>query len=164
VLPAASGADFQSNPTLATGDFKISKDGGAWANLATLPTVSPASSVQVIVQLSAAEAECTTAVVAAIDTATKQWKDNAWAVHTPLAEGGLCGKITSGTPTTTTFVSSQLAGAQTDHYKDVWIKFLTGACAGAICRVTAFNAGTDTATVTALPTAPAVGDVWEALL
>ena len=164
VLPAASGSDFQANPTLATGDFKISKDGGAFANLATLPTVSPASGRQVVITLSATEAEFTTAIVQAIDTATKEWKDNAWGLHTPLAEGGICGKITSGTPTTTTFISSQLAAVNTDHYKDIWIKFLTGACAGAICRITAFNFSTDTATVTALPTAPSVGDVWEALL
>ena len=34
---------FQTNPTLATGDAKISKDGGALANLATLPAVTPAA-------------------------------------------------------------------------------------------------------------------------
>ena len=31
---------FKVAPTLAAGDFKIEKDGGAAANLATLPTVA----------------------------------------------------------------------------------------------------------------------------
>lgn len=165
VLPAASGSDLQANPTLAAGDFKISKDGGAFANLTTTPSVSPASGVQVLVQLSAAEAEFTHAVIAAIDTATKQWKDNAWALHTPLAEGGLAGKITGGTPSTTSMQSSQLSAANTDHYKEIWIKFTSGACVGAITKITAFNFSTDTATLSpALPTTPSVGDAWEALL
>ena len=44
-----------SNPTLATGDFKGSKDNGALTNLATLPTVAPASGPLVQVVLSATE-------------------------------------------------------------------------------------------------------------
>lgn len=46
---------WKSNPTIAAGDFKISKDGGAFANLATLPSVEPASSVGVRVALSNTE-------------------------------------------------------------------------------------------------------------
>jgi hypothetical protein len=46
---------FKSSPTLASGDFKISKDGGSFANLATLPSVEPAASVGVKVALSATE-------------------------------------------------------------------------------------------------------------
>ena len=48
-------AAFQGNPTLATGDVKVSKDGGAFANVTTLPTVTPASSKSVKVQLSSTE-------------------------------------------------------------------------------------------------------------
>ncbi len=33
---------FRAAPTLAAGDFKVSKDGGAFANLGTLPAVTPA--------------------------------------------------------------------------------------------------------------------------
>jgi hypothetical protein len=42
-------------PPLAAGDFRVSKDHGAMANLATLPTVAPAGSALVRVQLSATE-------------------------------------------------------------------------------------------------------------
>lgn len=160
VLVDASTDDLKANPTLAAGDFKISLDDGAFANLTTLPTVDPASGVQVKIVLSAAEAKFTRAVITAIDTATKEWKDNAWALHTPLAEGALCGEITSGTPSTTSFISSQLTGANADQYKDAYVTFLTGTCAGATKKITAFNAGTDTVTCDALPAAPSVGDVF----
>lgn len=71
------------------------------------------------------------------------------------------GSITSGTPSTTSFVSSHLSAAVTDFYKDAFVVFLTGACAG--CgpkRITAFNHTTDTVTCEALPTAPAVNDIF----
>ena len=161
VLPAAGSTNLQANPTIASGDFKISKDGGAFANLTTLPSVSPASGVQVLVQLSATECEASRIVITAIDqTATKEWVDNAWEFHTPLAEGALTGKITSGTPSTTAFISSQLTGSNADQYKDAYVTFLTGTAAGATKKITAFNAGTDTVTCDALPAAPAVGDVF----
>lgn len=43
------------NPAIAVGDFIISTDGGAFANLATLPIVSPAGSGRVMLNFSAAE-------------------------------------------------------------------------------------------------------------
>jgi hypothetical protein len=46
---------FKSSPTIAAGDFKVSKDGGSFANLATLPSVEPSASVSVKVGLSATE-------------------------------------------------------------------------------------------------------------
>lgn len=46
---------LKSSPTIAAGDFKVSTDGGAFANLGTLPTVTPAAGVGVKVTLSASE-------------------------------------------------------------------------------------------------------------
>ena len=46
---------FKSSATLAAGDFKVSIDGAALNNLATLPSVNPAASKLVLVSLSAAE-------------------------------------------------------------------------------------------------------------
>jgi len=160
VLPVEGGSAFQANPTLASGDFKISKDGGAFSNLSALPTVAPGSGVQISITLTATECEFTRAVVTAIDTATKQWKDNAWEFHTPQAEGVVCGKITSGSPTTTSFISSQLVAANNDQYNDAWVAFLTGTCAGATKKITDFVASSDTITCEALPAAPSVGDVF----
>ena len=46
---------MQSTPTLASGDFKVSIDGGTLNNLTTLPSVSPASSKMVVVSLTSSE-------------------------------------------------------------------------------------------------------------
>lgn len=72
----ASPGSFQSNPTIAAGDFQISKDGGAYANLSTLPDVEPNSSHSVRVQLSSTEMNADVVIIRAIDqTATKEWAD-----------------------------------------------------------------------------------------
>jgi len=71
-----SPGSFKANPTIAAGDFKISKDEGAFANLATLPTVTPAGGVQVIVKISATENTADKWLVTWIDqTAPKEWAD-----------------------------------------------------------------------------------------
>jgi len=67
---------FKANPTIAAGDFKISKDGGALANLATLPTNSPAGSIWLRVELSNTEMNADNVSFQAIDqTAAKEWTD-----------------------------------------------------------------------------------------
>lgn len=153
--------DILSNPTLAAGDFKLSTNvTPTYTNLGTTPTLDPSSDTSVKITISASEAECTSGIVRGIDSATKQWEDVAIAFTTPLFDGATCGKITSGSPTTTSFISSQLTGANTDQYKDAWVAFLTGTCAGAVKKITAFNASTDTVTCDALPAAPSVGDVF----
>lgn len=66
---------LQANPTLAAGDVKISKDGGAFANLGTLPAVTPAGGVAVKVTVSAAEMTADNAFVTFIDAAGAEWCD-----------------------------------------------------------------------------------------
>jgi hypothetical protein len=65
----------QVNPTLAAGDVKVSLDGGALANLATLPAVTPAGSKVVKVDLSAAEMTGDNIVVVFSDAAGSEWCD-----------------------------------------------------------------------------------------
>lgn len=55
LVSQANAKIMQSNPTIASGDWKVSKDGGALANLSTLPAVTPASSKLVKVTVSATE-------------------------------------------------------------------------------------------------------------
>lgn len=58
-LVDASNRDaFKSSPTLAAGDVQVSKDGGAFANLATLPSAAPAASENIKVALDATEMQC----------------------------------------------------------------------------------------------------------
>ena len=66
---------MKSNPTIAAGDFKVSKDGGALANLTTLPSVTPASSVMVKIDLSATEMTADNVTVVCIDAAGAEWCD-----------------------------------------------------------------------------------------
>lgn len=74
---------FKAAPTIAAGDFKVSKDGGALANLETLPTNEPAGSIWVKVTLSATEMNADNVAVQGIDqTASKEWADLAFCVQT----------------------------------------------------------------------------------
>jgi hypothetical protein len=66
---------FRVSPTIAVGDFRIQKDGGAFANLTTLPTIDPNDSVSLRVQLSAAEMNADNVYVTARDVAGAEWCD-----------------------------------------------------------------------------------------
>lgn len=67
---------FKAAPTIAAGDFKVSKDGGAFANLTTLPTVTPAAGTMVKITLSATEMNADVVTMVAIDqTNPKEWAD-----------------------------------------------------------------------------------------
>jgi len=80
-----NGGYFKANPAIAAGDFKISIDGGALANLNTLPTVEPAASIWVKIVLSAAEMTGDNIAIQAIDqTATKEWSDFAMCIVTTV--------------------------------------------------------------------------------
>jgi len=80
---AANPGSFKENPTIAAGDFKISKDGGALANLATLPVVEPASSRLVTIALSATEMTADVVTVQCVDqTNPKEWNDLIFSIPT----------------------------------------------------------------------------------
>jgi hypothetical protein len=75
--------NFKANPTVAAGDFQVSKDFGAFANLTTLPTIEPASGVQVKVALSATEMNADVVTVKCIDqTSPKEWADLIFSIPT----------------------------------------------------------------------------------
>src|SRR4051812_38392931 len=60
---------LKANPTIAAGDFKVSTDGAAFANLTTLPSANPAAGRAVIIDLSAAEMNGDNIVVQCVDAA-----------------------------------------------------------------------------------------------
>lgn len=75
-LPSVASANiFQANPTIAAGDFVVSKDGGATANLTTLPTVTPAGGKMVKISLSATEMTADNITVICSDAAGGEWRD-----------------------------------------------------------------------------------------
>lgn len=74
---------FQSNPTIAAGDFKVDKDGGGLNNMTNLPSVSPSGSVCVLLSLTAAEMLADVVTVVGIDqTTTKEWADFSLSIPT----------------------------------------------------------------------------------
>jgi hypothetical protein len=79
-------ATFQSSPTLATGDVKVSKDGGAFANITTLPAVTPSGSKSVKVQLSASEMNADEVIVLFSDAAGNEWCDKLVTIRTGLRQ------------------------------------------------------------------------------
>jgi hypothetical protein len=66
---------FKASPTIAAGDFKVSTDGGAFTNLATLPDVYPSLSKSVRIRLSAGEMTGEKVVVVGSDAAGAEWDD-----------------------------------------------------------------------------------------
>jgi hypothetical protein len=71
----ASSSLFQTNPTIASGDFKVSIDGGTLTNLATLPVVTPAASKMVKVTLSASEMNGDNITLIGSDATGAEWRD-----------------------------------------------------------------------------------------
>lgn len=82
--PANPGS-FEINPLIASGDFKVSKNGGALTDLATMPVVEPAGSVLVKIALTSTEFNADNVVIVGIDqTVPKEWADFILTIPTTL--------------------------------------------------------------------------------
>lgn len=66
---------MQASATIAAGDFKVSIDGGALANLTTLPSVAPAASKMVLISLSTSEMNGDNITIICSDVAGAEWCD-----------------------------------------------------------------------------------------
>lgn len=66
--------NFITNPTIITGDFKISKDDGALVNLVILPVVAPAGSTLVLISLTSTEMTADRIAIVAVDQGSL-WED-----------------------------------------------------------------------------------------
>lgn len=73
---------FQTNPTIAAGDFKVSTDGAALGNLGTLPVVTPAGSTMVKITLSTSEMNGDNVTVICSDAAGAEWCDLSFNIQT----------------------------------------------------------------------------------
>lgn len=101
----ATANEFQTNPTLASGDFKVSIDGGTLTNLATLPTVTPSGGKMVKVTLSASEMNGDNITLVCHDASGAEWKN--LIINIPTATRQIDDlatptNITAGTITTVT--------------------------------------------------------------
>jgi len=146
----------QVNPSIAAGDAKVSKDGGALANLATLPTVTPASSKMVQVDLSAAEMDADNVTVVLSDAAGSEWVD--LIVNIQPSSLGFTGSVNDAGAIATSFVTT-ITGKGTDFFKDSFLLFTDGALQGQSRKISAYNTSTGAITVaTAFSSAPANSD------
>lgn len=77
--------EFIVNPTIALGDFQVSTDGSAYANLTTIPTVDPAGSITVKVTVSAVEMTGDKVNIKAVDAAGSEWGQALVVIDVPEA-------------------------------------------------------------------------------
>lgn len=75
LIDTADTGAFKANPTIAAGDFQVSGDDAAFADLATLPVVAPSGSIGVKISLSQAEMNFDKIMVQCIDAAGSEWDD-----------------------------------------------------------------------------------------
>lgn len=75
VLIATATGAVKTGPTLAAGDIKVMIDGGASANIGTLPSEAPAGSGLLAVALTAAEMNGDRITVLFRDAAGAEWND-----------------------------------------------------------------------------------------
>ena len=106
---------FQKSVTLAAGDVKVSKDGGAENNITTLPTEIGTSGV-LSVPLSATEMTADTVTVRFCDAAGDEWCDALIVLHTSEAEiddiaGDVWGYSTRTLTQSALSVASAVAGS-----------------------------------------------------
>lgn len=133
--------------TPAAGDVQVSKDGGAFANITTLPTfISGAAALNWT--LSAAETEATEVVIQVIDSATKAVQDQFFRLQTTKA-----GALQVGVPQAaqsagdTAITLDATAAGQTDFYKGSVVTIISGDGANQARIITAYNGTSKVATI-----------------
>ena len=134
---------MKSNPTIAAGDFKVSVDGGTLNNLATLPSVAPASSKMVKITLSTSEMTGSNITVVCSDAAGAEWCDQTINIQPNKAFlGVVVGQAATGTLSTTQ-ATTTLTEATDTHYNGKTITWLTGSLAGQTAgSITGYNGTT----------------------
>ena len=198
LVDSANRPQFKINPTIASGDFLVSQNGGALAPLATTPTVTPAGSTIVTVSLSSAEMNADKVFVQAHDVSGSQWDDvsifidnnvrNIDDVAFPTVSGRSLAVDTSGDVAVSSIAPNTITdatilryrgavvadlgntsssfktnlGGVTDFYKDMILKFTSGALNGEIKKVTAFTSGTGFVSIFGVfTTTPSGGDNFD---
>jgi spore maturation protein SpmB len=133
--------------TPATGDVKVIKDGGAAANIATLP-VFIASTGILTWSLSATECTATEIIIQVIDSATKAVQDQVFRLQTTKASALQVGipQATQAAGDTVITLDATAAG-QTDFYKGSVIAITSGSGANQARIITAYNGTTKVATI-----------------
>ncbi len=85
LVDSASRPNYKSSATLAAGDVKVVKDGGAPANIAALPTEIGTTGVYRF-SLSASEMDAATVAVVCVDAAGSEWDPLTIVLQTAVAD------------------------------------------------------------------------------
>ena len=173
LAPLTATGAWQANPTLAAGDVKISLDGGALANLTTLPVVSPASSKLVKVTLSQAETNADNLIIIFSDqTSPAEWCDLTINLQTAAENFDSLGTDIAAVQADTDNIQTRIPAALVSGRMDASVGAMatdvitnTALAASAVTEIqtglatpTNITAGTIT-TVTNLTNAPTAGDL-----
>ena len=120
-LASTAAGGFQTNPTIAAGDIQISKDGGAFANPATLPVVTPAGGKAVKISLSAAEMNADNIVILCSDAAGNEWQD---VLHTLQTSAQQMDDLASQTSVTAIKTQTDKFTFTVANHADINIKYI----------------------------------------
>jgi hypothetical protein len=139
-------------PTFATGDVKISKDGGNFANSTNNPVATNITGIYKV-DLTSTELD---AGWVHIFISNAVMDDVHFVLGMSGQPSGLV--VADGSNTASTF-KTDLAEPTNDHWKDTMLLFVSGSLQGQVKKVSGFNATTDFVTLaSALTAAPTAGD------
>lgn len=133
--------------TPATGDVKVIKDGGAAANITTLPVFISSTGI-LTWSLSAAECTATEVIIQVIDSATKAVQDQVFRLQTAKASALQVG-VPQATQAAgdTAITLDATAASQTDFYKGCIVTISSGSGANQTRIITAYNGSSKVATI-----------------
>jgi hypothetical protein len=133
--------------TPATGDVKIIKDGGAAANITTLPSFISGTAT-LTWSLSASECEATEVIIQVIDQGTKTIQDQFFRMQTTKAAALQVGVPQAAQSVGDTSITlDSTAAAQTDFYRGSVVAIISGDGANQARIITAYNGSTKVATI-----------------
>ena len=101
---------FQTSVTLAAGDVTVSKDGGAFGNITSLPTEIGTSGV-LVVALTTTEMNADRVTVLFHDAAGSEWQDACVTIYTAAQTLDTTDGVADGIKTKTDYLPSATAGA-----------------------------------------------------
>lgn len=115
------GSDIVTTPTIAAGDIQVSLDGGAFNNMVTLPSETPAASGQVQIPLDQTETDATHVGIRGIDQAGAEWDDFYYSIFTSAstladlatAIAAVCSCVTGWFAKTVSIISTLVTGEVT---------------------------------------------------
>lgn len=159
LVDASDGNTLKTAPTVVGGDVKISKDGGALANLTNTPVNEPAGSALVKVILTDDEMDAERVDILFVDQSNpKEWADLHIHIQ-PITDLGLPGEVVADAGNTATTFKTDLISTITDFCKDQAIRFISGTLKNQTRKVAGYDGNTKFITVdSAFSTTPSTDD------